>query len=126
MAKKTRREELLSMFDERAAQKRCDIITRLRKEGNSLTASLDMEIKNIDISTSEAKDHMTRLHNSITAMNESVSKLITKKRTLLDEHCLRSFKRDSCGDNELHPDLIEFDENVRKEREDLLMMKLPR
>lgn len=126
MAKKTRREELLSMFDQRSSEKRCDIVIGLKREAKVITAENDAQVREIDGLRDEASNDITKLRDKIAGLDQEIYELNNKKVAVLKEHKLYSFRKETCGTDTMHPDLIAFDEEVRKERQDLLMMKLPR
>ena len=126
MTKRTRREELLSMFDQRSSEKRCVIIKGLKREAKVITAESDVQITEIDRLRDEASNDIAKLRDKIAGLDQEIYDLNNKKVVVLKEHKLYSFRNETCGTDTMHPDLIAFDEEVRKERQDLLMMKLPR
>jgi len=126
MVKRTRREELLYMFDQRSAEKRCDIVLTLKREGKVVTADFDAQLREITRLREEAADDIAKLRDKMAGLDQEVYDLNGKKANILKEHKLYSFKKESCGTDKIHPNLIAFDDEVRKERQDLLMMKLPR
>lgn len=126
MTKRTRREELLYMFDQRSSEKRCAIIKNLKQAGRELTSDMDSVIKDYQIKATTQRDEIQKIHDDIRLLDKAERDMSNKKTLLLTEHKMFSFNIQSCGSNDLHPRLIKFDEEVRKERQDLLMMKLPR
>ena len=126
MTKRTRREELLYMFDQRSAEKRCTIIKGLKEEGRELTSDMDSVIKDYQIKATTQRDEIQKMHDKVRLLEKAERDMSNKKAAFLEERKLSYFQKDRCGSTDLHPDLMVFDEEVRKERQDLLMMKLPR
>jgi len=126
MAKRTRREELLHMFDERRQEERCNIVIGLKEEGSELTSDMDSAIKDYQLKATQKRDDIQKIHDDIRLLEKAERDMSNKKAALLKEHSLYSFKKDTCGIDKIHPDLIAFDDETRKARQDLLMMKLPR
>ena len=126
MTKRTRREELLYMFDQRSAEKRCTIIKGLKEEGKVITAESDVQFRKLDGLRNEASNDIMKLRDKIAGLDQEIYDLNGQKAALLKEHKLYSFRNETCGTDTMHPELIAFDEEVRKERQDIIMMKLPR
>lgn len=126
MTKRTRREELLHMFDQRSSENRCAIIKGLKEEGRELTSDMDSVIKDYQIKATTQRDEIQKIHDELRLLEKAERDMSNRKVVVLKEHKLYSFRNETCGTDTMHPDLIAFDDEVRKERQDLLMMKLPR
>ena len=126
MAKTTRREELLSMFDEQAAEDRCTIVIGLKHKAEELTAKNDTTIKALDEEERIVGEDIQALRDEAGAISLRRKIIVDDKVKLLRANKLYSFSKQTCGSDEIHPDLVTFDKETRGKREELIMKKLPR
>lgn len=97
MTKRTRREELLHMFDQRSAEKRCAVVKSLKAEGRELTAEMDTIIKGYQIKATQNRDDIQKIHDDIRLLEKAERDMSNKKTLLLTEHKMFSFTTHTCG-----------------------------
>ena len=110
------RKELLKMHDSDRKNMRCVMTQELTTKANELTAQVDKD-------ESSTVEMIATMNAELKELNTELVLIQQLRRTMLEDAKLYNMHKSySCSISELHPSLIEFDDESDRLRKDILLM----